>query len=47
LVNGFRYGLLGVSDIDIRVGLGMLVAFTLGLFWLNLVLMRRGVGLKT
>jgi len=47
LVNGFRYGFLGVSDIDIRVGLGMLVVFTVALFWLNLELMRRGVGLKT
>lgn len=47
LVNGFRYGFLGVSDIDIRLGLGMLVGFTLALFWLNLELMRRGVGLKT
>lgn len=47
MVNGFRYGFLGVSDIDIRAGLGMLVVFTVALFWANLELMRRGVGLKT
>ena len=47
MVNGFRYGFLGISDINVSVGLGMLVLFSAGLFYINLYLMNKGVGLKT
>lgn len=47
LVNGFRFGFLGISDINIWIGFGMLVLFTITLFYTNLYLMKKGVGLKT
>jgi ABC-2 type transport system permease protein len=47
MVNGFRFGFLGISDINIWVGLGMLIAFTVVLFNANLLLMKRGIGLKS
>ena len=46
MVNGFRYGFLGVSDINVWIGFGMLVFFTILLTWANLYLMKKGVGLK-
>ncbi len=47
MVSGFRYGFLGVSDISVSFGLGMLVVFMLVLFFINLYLIRKGIGLKT
>ena len=46
MVNGFRYGFLGISDINIWLGLGMLIIFGLLLFVLNLFLIKKGVGLR-
>ncbi|MAE42358.1 ABC transporter permease [Candidatus Woesearchaeota archaeon] len=47
MVNGFRYGFLGISDINIWIGFGMLVIFAAILFYINLHLMKKGTGLKT
>ncbi|MBI2134384.1 ABC transporter permease [Candidatus Woesearchaeota archaeon] len=47
MVNGFRYGFLGISDINIWIGLGMLIMFAAILFSISLYLMRKGVGLRT
>jgi ABC-2 type transport system permease protein len=47
MVNGFRYGFLGISDINIWIGFGMLVIFTIILFYTNLYLMKKGIGLKS
>jgi ABC-2 type transport system permease protein len=47
MVNGFRFGFLGISDINVGVGLGMLILFAGLLFYINLHLMNKGVGLKT
>ena len=47
MVNGFRYGFLGVSDINVWLGLGMLIFFAGALFTLNLYLIKKGVGLRT
>lgn len=47
MVNGFRFGFLGISDINIWIGFGILVVFTISLFYINLYLMKKGVGLKT
>ena len=47
MVNGFRYGFLGISDINIWIGLGMLIVFAAVLFYLNLYLIKKGVGLRT
>jgi ABC-2 type transport system permease protein len=46
MVNAFRYGILGVSDVDIGLALFMLVAFTVGLFVFSMYLLRRGKGLR-
>lgn len=47
MVNGLRYGFLGVSDIPVPVGLAILVVFLIGLFVLNLKLMKAGHGLRS
>ena len=46
MVNAFRYGILGVSDI--RIGYAYLIVgiFVIGLFALNLTLLNRGVGTR-
>ena len=46
MVSGFRYGFLGISDINVWLGMGMLILFTLVLFSVNLVLIRKGYGLR-
>lgn len=47
MVNGFRYGLNGVSDIHLGVTFAIILAFILVLGWYSLGLLRRGVGIKT
>lgn len=47
MVNGFRYGLLGVSDIPLGIAFGIIFAFILALTLFSLSLLRRGVGLKS
>jgi ABC-2 type transport system permease protein len=47
MINGFRYGFLGISDISIYIGVGMLVLFAVVLFAANLYLLKRGVGIRT
>lgn len=47
MVDGFRYGFLGSSDINVTIGLGMLVLFTIGLFSINLYLLKKGTGTRT
>ena len=46
MVNAFRYGILGVSDIGIGYAYLIVVIFVLGLFTLNLILLNRGVGIR-
>ncbi|MBJ88788.1 MAG: ABC transporter permease [Woeseia sp.] len=46
MVNAFRYGILGVSDIDIIWAYMIIIAFILGLFSLNLALLNRGIGTR-
>lgn len=46
MVNGFRYGFLGISDINVWFALGISVVFIVVLFWGNLYLMKKGIGLK-
>ncbi len=47
MVNGFRYGFLGFSDINVGLGLGMLALFVIMLYAVDYVLIRRGVGLRS
>ena len=46
MVNAFRYGILGVSDISIGYAYLIVIIFVLGLFTLNLMLLNRGVGIR-
>ena len=46
MVNGFRYGFLGVSDVNVWFGVLMLSVFIIVLTFLNLHLLKKGVGLK-
>lgn len=46
MVNAFRYGILGVSDIELTTAFTVIVLFTLGLFVFALFLLARGTGLR-
>ena len=46
MVNAFRYGVLGVSDISLWVAFTMTVGFTMLLFSVALMLLNRGVGIR-
>lgn len=47
MINGFRYGFLGISDISIFIGLIMLVFFSVVLFSANIYFLKKGVGIRT
>ena len=47
MVNAFRYGLLGVSDVPVWVAYALMLAFTAVLGTVCLVLLKRGVGLRS
>jgi ABC-2 type transport system permease protein len=47
MVNSFRYGILGISDVDVIVAIGMLVGFVVILFGFSVWLLRRGTGMRT
>jgi len=46
MVNAFRYGILGVSDIDITYAYLIVGLFVIGLFSVSLALLNRGVGIR-
>jgi ABC-2 type transport system permease protein len=46
MVNAFRAGMLGVSDVDVTTAITIIVAFVIGLFGFALWLMQRGVGIR-
>ncbi|MBI5447444.1 MAG: ABC transporter permease [Gammaproteobacteria bacterium] len=46
MVDTFRYGLLGITDINVYFSLGLLFLLTCLLFFVNLYLLNKGVGLK-
>jgi ABC-2 type transport system permease protein len=46
LINGFRYGFLGISDVPISLAVGILLALAAILIGLNIYLIRTGLGLK-
>jgi ABC-2 type transport system permease protein len=45
MVNGVRYGMIGVTELDPTVSLAVLSGAALGVVLLNLVLFKRGFGL--
>ena len=47
MVNAFRYGLLGVSDVPLWVAYALMLGFVAVLSALSLWLLRRGVGLRS
>lgn len=47
MVNAFRFGLLGVSDIPVGTALALILGFITALTLYSLHLLRRGVGIKT
>jgi len=47
MVNGFRYGILGVSDISPLASFALLVLFTAALFWFALKLLNKGTGIRS
>lgn len=47
MVNAFRFGLLGVSDIDVTLAFAIVIVFTLALFSFCLYLLDKGVGIRT
>jgi ABC-2 type transport system permease protein len=46
MVNAFRYGFLGVSDVSVPVAFLIMVSLVTGLFLTALTLMNRGVGIR-
>jgi len=47
MVNGFRYGFLGVADIDPSISVALLVSFNIVLLALAFSLIKRGVGIRS
>ena len=46
MINAMRYGMLGVSDINIVTAMTIIVLFVVGLFLFALYLLNRGIGLR-
>jgi len=46
MVNAFRYGILGTSDISITYAYAILVGFVILLFSASFFLMKKGVGIR-
>ncbi|WCL51144.1 ABC transporter permease [Leptospira sp. GIMC2001] len=46
MVNAFRYGFLGITDINIWIAFGIILVFCVVFFILNVILMIRGYGIR-
>ena len=46
MVNAFRYGLLGVSDVDLTSSFIIIITFIVALYYFSLRLLSKGIGLK-
>jgi ABC-2 type transport system permease protein len=46
MVNAFRFGVLGTSDIDILHAYFIVALFVAGLFTVSLILLKRGIGMR-
>ncbi len=46
LVNAFRYGFLGISDVSVPMSFALLITLTLILLVVTVVLFKRGIGFK-
>jgi ABC-2 type transport system permease protein len=47
MVNAFRFGVLGISDVGIGTAFAVMLAFVLGLSLVALHLLKRGIGLRS
>lgn len=47
MINAMRYGMLGVSDIDVSFALFIILLFVSGLFTFSLYLLNKGVGIRS
>ena len=47
MVNAFRYGLLGVSDVPVWTAFALMLVFVVGLGALGLWLLKRGIGMRS
>jgi len=47
MVNAFRYGILGVSDIGLGTAFFVIILFTTALFCFSVYLLRQGIGIRT
>jgi ABC-2 type transport system permease protein len=47
MVNAFRFGVLGISDVNIGVAFLVMLGFVAGLSFVALQLLKRGVGLRS
>ncbi len=46
MVEAFRYGVLGSSDVSVAIALSLLIGLNIGLFFYAWTLLRRGTGLR-
>jgi len=47
MVNAFRYGLLGTTDLSLALSYGIIIAFIVGLYLFALILLNKGVGVRS
>ncbi len=47
MVNAFRYGLLGTSDVPLWIAYALMLLFVVVMTWIALYLLKRGSGLRT
>lgn len=47
MVNAFRFGVLGISDVGIGTAFAVMLAFVVGLSFMALHLLKRGIGLRS
>jgi ABC-2 type transport system permease protein len=47
MVNGFRYGILGLSDVSLGATFSVICAAIVALFCLNVFFLKKGIGLRT
>ncbi|MCA9460074.1 MAG: ABC transporter permease [Nanoarchaeota archaeon] len=46
MVNAFRYGFLGISDVNLWISFSMIIIFILVLFFFAVHLLRKGIGIR-
>jgi ABC-2 type transport system permease protein len=47
MVDTFRYGVLGISDLNVSMAFGLIILLVIVLFSINLHLLNKGVGIRT